>query len=45
MNRAWIEKRVAKLVRGYQFINDVLYYWQRGHNFRDATNMAHKVQK
>lgn len=45
MIRAWIEKPVARLVRGYQFTNDVLYYWQRGHHFRDAVNMAHRVVK
>lgn len=39
----YLEKQIAKLVRGYQFMNDVLYYWQRGHHFSDAVNMAHRV--
>lgn len=39
----YIEKQIDKLVRGYQFVNDVLFYMQRGHHFKDAVNMAHKV--
>lgn len=40
---AWLEKQIAKVVRGYQFVNDVLFYLQRGHHFKDAVNMANKV--
>lgn len=42
---AWFERQTARLVRGYQFVNDVLYYFQRGHRFQDAVNMAHRVVK
>lgn len=41
----YLEKQFTRLVRGYQFMNDVLYYWQRGHRFQDAVNMAHKVME
>lgn len=39
----YMKKQINRLVRGYQFVNDVLYYWQRGHRLQDAVNMAHRV--
>ena len=34
---------MKRMIAAYQFLNDALYYWQRGHNLRDAINMAHRV--
>lgn len=39
----WIDKQVARLVRGYQFINYILYYMGRGHSLKNAVSLAHRV--
>lgn len=39
----WARVQFAMVLRGYEFINDTLYYFQRGHKFRDAVNLAHRV--
>ncbi len=41
----FIQAQIDKLVRAYQFINDVLYYWQRHGDFRLAVDLAHSVIK
>jgi len=39
----WMDKLFLRVRRGYWFVGDTLYYLERGHNFRDAVRMAHRV--
>lgn len=35
--------KMKKIIMFYEFLNNTLFYWQRGHTLRDAINMAHRV--
>lgn len=34
---------MKKILRFFEFVNNTLFYWQRGHKIKDAMEMARKV--